>query len=81
MSCTRENPAHRHANHSRSIWALQRQAAWTIPLSFTAFVGQFGLNYLQLNAAIVMSILPVVIVYMLFQRYFVSGLVSGAVKG
>ena len=60
---------------------LQRQASWTIPLSLQAFQGQFGSNYTHLNAAIVMAILPVVIVYLLFQRYFVSGLVSGAVKG
>jgi raffinose/stachyose/melibiose transport system permease protein len=60
---------------------LQRQEAWTIPLSLQAFTGQFGNNYTEMNAAIVMAILPVIIVYMLFQRYFVSGLVSGAVKG
>jgi raffinose/stachyose/melibiose transport system permease protein len=60
---------------------LQRQEAWTIPLSLQAFQGQFGNNYTEMNAAIVMAILPVIIVYMLFQRYFVSGLVSGAVKG
>lgn len=60
---------------------LQRQDAWTIPLSLQAFTGQFGNNYTELNAAILMAVLPVVIVYLLFQRYFVSGLVSGAVKG
>jgi raffinose/stachyose/melibiose transport system permease protein len=60
---------------------LQRQEAWTIPLALQAFMGQFGNNYTQLNAAIVMAILPVVIVYLIFQRYFVSGLASGAVKG
>ena len=60
---------------------LQRQEAWTVPLSLQAFQGQFGNNYTEMNAAIVMAILPVIIVYMLFQRYFVSGLVAGAVKG
>lgn len=60
---------------------MQRQDAWTIPLSLQAFRGQFSNNYTQMNAAIVMSVLPVIIVYMLFQRYFVSGLTAGAVKG
>ena len=60
---------------------LQRQEAWTIPLALQAFMGQFGNNYTQLNAAIVMAILPVVVVYLMFQRHFVSGLASGAVKG
>ena len=60
---------------------LQRQEAWTVPLSLQAFQGQFGNNYTEMNAAIVMAILPVIIVYLIFQRYFVSGLVAGAVKG
>lgn len=60
---------------------LQRQSAWTIPLSLQAFQGQFGSNYTLLNAAILMAIIPVLIVYLLFQRYFVSGLAAGAVKG
>jgi raffinose/stachyose/melibiose transport system permease protein len=66
---------------SIALVILQRQDSWTVPLSFQAFMGQFGNNYTELNAAIVMAILPVVIVYLLFQRYFVSGLASGAVKG
>lgn len=60
---------------------LQRQDTWTIPLSLQAFQGQFGNDYTEMNAAILMAILPVIIVYLMFQRYFVSGLVSGAVKG
>jgi raffinose/stachyose/melibiose transport system permease protein len=60
---------------------LQRQDMWTVPLSLQAFTGQFGNNYTQLNAAIFMSIIPVIIVYLLLQRYFVAGLTSGAVKG
>jgi raffinose/stachyose/melibiose transport system permease protein len=45
-----------------------------------AFQGQFSNDYGQLNAAIVMTVLPATIVYLIFQRYFVSGLTSGAVK-
>jgi raffinose/stachyose/melibiose transport system permease protein len=60
---------------------LQRQDMWTVPLSLQAFTGQFGNNYTELNAAIFMSIIPVIVVYLLLQRYFVAGLTSGAVKG
>lgn len=60
---------------------LQRQDMWTVPLSLQAFTGQFGNNYTELNAAIFMSIIPVIIVYLLLQRYFVAGLTTGAVKG
>jgi raffinose/stachyose/melibiose transport system permease protein len=60
---------------------LQRQDMWTVPLALQNFKGQFGANYTELNAAIFMSIIPVIVVYLLLQRYFVSGLTTGAVKG
>ncbi|ENN86733.1 ABC transporter, permease protein YurM [Rhizobium freirei PRF 81] len=60
---------------------LQDQHMWTLPLGLMSFQGQFSNDYGQLNAAIVMTVLPATIVYLIFQRYFVSGLTSGAVKG
>lgn len=60
---------------------LQDRNMWTLPLGLSAFQGQFSRDYGQLNSAIVMTVLPATIVYLIFQRYFVSGLTSGAVKG
>ncbi|MCF3934848.1 carbohydrate ABC transporter permease [Acuticoccus sp. M5D2P5] len=60
---------------------LQDSAMWTLPLGLMSFQGQFSSDYGQLNAAIVMTVLPAMIVYLIFQRYFVSGLTSGALKG
>ncbi|QCJ00294.1 carbohydrate ABC transporter permease [Agrobacterium larrymoorei] len=60
---------------------LQDQKMWTLPLGLMSFQGQFSSNYGELNAAIVMTVLPATLVYLIFQRYFVSGLTSGAVKG
>ena len=34
-----------------------------------------------MNAFIFMSAVPVLVVYLMFQRYFVSGAFTGAVKG
>jgi raffinose/stachyose/melibiose transport system permease protein len=59
---------------------LQDADMWTLPLGMMNFQSQFQSNYGQLNAAIVMTVLPAAIVYLMFQRYFVSGLTSGAVK-
>jgi len=64
-----------------ALTLLQTQDQFTIPLGITNFQTQFGSNYGQLNAYIIMSVLPVLIVYLMFQRYFVSGALSGAVKG
>lgn len=60
---------------------LQDKQYWTLPLGLMSFQSQFGAVYGELNAAIVMTVVPAVIVYLIFQRYFVSGLTSGAVKG
>jgi raffinose/stachyose/melibiose transport system permease protein len=59
---------------------LQDRRMWTLPLGLMSFQSQFSKDYGQLNAAIVMTVLPAVLVYLIFQRYFVSGLTSGAVK-
>jgi raffinose/stachyose/melibiose transport system permease protein len=59
---------------------LQDSRMWTLPLGLMAFQSQFARNYGQLNAAIVMTVVPAIIVYIMFQRYFVSGLTSGAIK-
>jgi raffinose/stachyose/melibiose transport system permease protein len=54
---------------------------WTLPLALMGFQGEFGSDYGPLNAAIVTTVVPAVVVYLIFQRYFVGGLTAGAVKG
>lgn len=60
---------------------LRSNANLTVPLAVQSFSTQHGTNYGPLNAFIIMSAVPVVIVYLLFQRYFVQGALAGAVKG
>ena len=51
----------------------------TLPLGLVNFSTQFSTEYNQLAAAVLISLLPVVFVFLFFQRYFVSGM-AGAVK-
>ena len=60
---------------------LQSKASYTVPLALQAYNAQFTSSYGQLNAAIILTMIPVLVVFLLFQRYFVSGAFSGAVKG
>ncbi len=60
---------------------LQSQSNWTIPLAVQGFSTQHATDYGALNAFLIMSAVPVLIVYLLFQRYFVQGAFAGAVKG
>jgi ABC-type glycerol-3-phosphate transport system permease component len=61
---------------------LQSSEMRTITLSLKNFMGQWGLvDYNRLFAAIAMVTFPIVIVYIIFQKQFISGLTSGSVKG
>lgn len=51
----------------------------TVPVGLMTFVGEHGTDYGQLCAGVLICIIPVMCVYMFFQRYFVEG-ISGAVK-
>jgi len=44
-------------------------------------VGQFSTNFQVIYSAIFASVVPMVIVYLLFRRLFVEGVMAGAIKG
>ena len=60
---------------------LSSESVRTVPLGLLNFQGQFSSQMTALNAGILIGIAPVLIVYVLFQRYMVSGLTAGAIKG
>lgn len=51
----------------------------TVPVGLMQFVGEHGTDYGYLCAGVLVSVIPVMIVYLVFQRYFVEGM-AGAVK-
>ena len=53
----------------------------TVAVGLLSFVGKFGVDWGQITAAAVLSLLPVLLFFGLIQRYLVSGLTAGAVKG
>lgn len=53
----------------------------TIQLGVRYFSNQFTTDYTSMYAAIVISIIPCIIGYIVFQEQIISGLTSGAVKG
>jgi len=51
-------------------------------LPFTqSAVGQFSTNYQVIYSAIFASVIPIILVYLLFRRLFVEGAMAGAIKG
>jgi multiple sugar transport system permease protein len=53
----------------------------TLPLAIALFQGQHATSWGLVFAASVIAVLPVIVIYIAFQRQFVSGLTAGAVKG
>lgn len=63
------------------IFFLNDPKKWTMPLSVYQFFGTYsGSNWNLVFANLVLTALPVLIIYLFCQRYIVSGLTSGAVK-
>ena len=62
---------------------LRDQNYFTVPLALTFFrgAGGFSTNYPPLMAVVVLSTLPVLVLYIFFQRYFVEGIAASGVKG
>lgn len=53
----------------------------TVPVGLSSFVQKFDINWGQMSAAGILSLIPVVIMFAFAQKYIVSGLTDGAVKG
>lgn len=52
----------------------------TVPVGLTLLMGQYNYEWNQIMAMSVLGCLPVIVLFLIFQRHFVSGLSSGAVK-
>lgn len=53
----------------------------TIPLGIRLFLGQYSTHYELIMASSVVSLLPVFIVYLFCQKYFVQGIATSGLKG
>ncbi|MDF2440330.1 MAG: arabinooligosaccharide transport system permease protein [Abditibacteriota bacterium] len=60
---------------------LHHSGRFTLPVALNQLVGQYQQEYGTLMAGTLLSILPVLILFLLLQREFVEGLTAGAVKG
>jgi raffinose/stachyose/melibiose transport system permease protein len=53
----------------------------TLPPTLAGIIGQYDKSYPQLFAGLAASTLPVLVVFLVFRRRFISGVMSGAVRG
>ena len=60
---------------------LTSQSLKTLPLGMADFVDQYNIAYGPQMAAALISIIPVLVIFLIGQRYFVQGVVATGIKG
>lgn len=66
------------------IWPLvvvNSKSLYTLPLGLALLRGEFQVNYGITSAAAFISVVPLIVVFLFLQRYFMEGLTVGAIKG
>ncbi|NYH54218.1 multiple sugar transport system permease protein [Nocardiopsis arvandica] len=53
----------------------------TLPVGLGTVLGQYGIQYAQVMASAVLGALPLLVVYLLFQRHIVTGVAGAGIKG
>lgn len=66
---------------SFALVLIKNQALQTVPLALTQFKGQFASDYPKQMAAMLITMAPIVILYFVFSKEIIKGMVAGAVKG
>lgn len=65
------------------LWPLiivNDQNMYTLPLGVNMLMGTFSSDWRLIAAGSIISIIPIIIVFLILQRFFVGGM-KGAVKG
>jgi multiple sugar transport system permease protein len=60
---------------------LTRSRNYTLPVGVASLQGEFGTDYGVIFAGAALAALPMIIFFLVFQRYFLEGVRMGAVKG
>lgn len=68
-------------NYGTAVFFLQKQSMKTVPLAISSFMQTYGANWNLMAAAALIGLLPAVIIFLSFQKYFIKGIAAGAVKG
>lgn len=64
-----------------SLFFLQRRTVQTVPVILSQFFSQYQNEVAWVAAGCLISMIPMTCLYLFLQKYFVSGLAEGAIKG
>lgn len=60
---------------------LQSEEIKTVATRYLVFTGRFSSDWTMISAAGVITILPIMLIFMILQRQFIEGITEGSVKG
>ncbi len=60
---------------------LTSDSTFTLPVGVASLQGEFGTDYGVIFAGAALAALPMIVFFLVFQRYFLEGVRMGAVKG
>jgi len=60
---------------------LTSNELWTVQLGLRSFVGQYQADYAMIMMGAVLSVLPVMVIFLFGQRYFIQGIATSGLKG
>lgn len=72
------------ANWDEFVWAItsiNNPNLYTLPVAIEQYFSNNSTNWGVVFAASVIALLPVIIIFLAFQRHFVSGITTGGLKG
>lgn len=63
-----------------ALTLTKTNATRTVPIGIASLMGQYAFEWNQIMAMSILGSLPVIVIALFFQKYFISGMTAGAVK-
>jgi ABC-type glycerol-3-phosphate transport system permease component len=63
------------------VTLINEQSKWVLGIGLSSFIGEYQIPWNQIAAAAIVMVLPVVVAFAFLQKYLISGLSAGSLKG
>ena len=60
---------------------LSSNELWTVQIGLKSFIGQYSTQYALIMTGSVISIVPILVIFLAGQRYFIAGIATSGMKG